>query len=101
MFVILQDFLKYNKSSLEQLPCKILDPVPLGEGAGLGPMKDADSMSLPEGSTIYDLVQTGLTSTHASVGVVVRLRKELSLLEDMPVLIAIDQVRHYFLSSHQ
>lgn len=93
---ILQDFLKYNKSCLEKLPCKILDPIPLGEGTGVGWMKDADSMAMPEGSTMYDLVQTGLTYTHASVGVVVRLRKELSLVEDIPVLIAIDQYNSWF-----
>lgn len=59
-------------------------------------MKGADSVAMPEGSTLYDLVQTGLTHTHAAVGVVVRLRKELSLVEDIPVLIAIDQVRQLF-----
>lgn len=89
--------MKYNESHLLQLPCKVFDPIPLGEGAGVGWMKGADSMAIPEGSTLYDLVQTGLTHTHAAVGVVVRLRKELSLVEDIPVLIAIDQVRQTFL----
>lgn len=89
---MMQDFLKYNESYLMKLPCKISDPIPLGEGAGVGRMKDADSMAMPEGSTLYDLVQTGITTTHASVGVVVRLREELSLVKDIPVLIAIDQV---------
>lgn len=57
-------------------------------------MKDGiDSMAMPEGSTLYDLVDTGIKHTHAAVGVVVRLRKELSLVKDIPVLIAIDQVR--------
>lgn len=51
-------------------------------------------MAMPEGSTLYDLVQTGMSHTHAAVGVVVRLRKELSLVKDIPVLIAVDQVRH-------
>lgn len=51
-------------------------------------------MAMPEGSTLFDLVQTGITQTHAAVGVVVRLRKELSLVKDVPVLFAIDQVRH-------
>lgn len=55
-------------------------------------MKGVDSMAMPEGSTIYDLVQTGLNYTHAAVGVLVRLRKELSLVKDVPVLFAIDQV---------
>lgn len=75
-----------------KLPCKINDPIPLGVGAGVGRMKDADTMSMPEGSTLYDLVQMGITTTYASVGVVVRLREELSLVKDIPVLIAIDQV---------
>ncbi|KAL8261893.1 hypothetical protein R6Q59_025942 [Mikania micrantha] len=93
---ILQDFLKYNESYLMKLPCKIFDPIPLGEGAGVGRMKDADSMAMPEGSTLYDLVQTGITTTHASVGVVVRLREELSLVKDIPVLIAVDQYNSWF-----
>ncbi|KAL8225110.1 hypothetical protein R6Q57_017667 [Mikania cordata] len=93
---ILQDFLKYNESYLMKLPCKIFDPIPLGEGAGVGRMKDADSMAMPDGSTLYDLVQTGITTTHASVGVVVRLREELSLVKDIPVLIAVDQYNSWF-----
>ncbi|XP_010275697.1 PREDICTED: 28S ribosomal protein S29, mitochondrial isoform X1 [Nelumbo nucifera] len=93
---ILQDFLKFNESRLQQIPCQIFDPIPLGEGAGVGWMKGVDSMAMPEGSTLYDLVQTGLTYTHAAVGVVVRLRKELSLVKDIPVLIAIDQYNSWF-----
>ncbi|KAK9051025.1 hypothetical protein SSX86_027650 [Deinandra increscens subsp. villosa] len=93
---ILQDFLKFNESNLMKLPCKVFDPIPLGEGAGVGRMKDADSMAMPEGSTLYDLVQTGITTTHASVGVVVRLREELALVKDIPVLIAVDQYNSWF-----
>lgn len=85
--------MKYNESRLQQLPCQISDPIPLGEGAGVGWMKGADTMAMPEGSMLYDLVQTGLTYTHAAVGVLVRLRKELSLVKDVPVLFAIDQVK--------
>lgn len=92
MFLSLQDFLKYNESYLMKLPCKIFDPIPLGEGAGVGRTKDTDLMEMPEGSTLYDLVQTGITNTYASVGVVVRLREELALVKDIPVLFAIDQV---------
>jgi len=93
MFVLLlQDFLKYNETRLLQLPCQIFEPIPLGEGAGVGKMKGADTVEMPEGSTLYDLIQTGITHTHASVGVVVHLRKELSLVKDVPVLFAIDQV---------
>ncbi|MFS7964674.1 putative ribosomal protein S23/S29 [Helianthus anomalus] len=93
---ILQDFVKYNEPYLTKLPCKISDPIPLGVGAGVGRMKDADSMAMPEGSTLYDLVQTGINTTHASVGVVVRLREELSLVKDIPVLIAVDQYNSWF-----
>lgn len=93
---ILKDFLKFNESRLQQLPCQIFDPIPLGEGAGVGFMKGADSMAMPEGSTLFDLIQTGVTHTHAAVGVLVRLRKELSLVKDVPVLLAIDQYNNWF-----
>ncbi|OEL25729.1 hypothetical protein BAE44_0013252 [Dichanthelium oligosanthes] len=93
--LLLQDFLKYNETRLQQLPCQIFEPIPLGEGAGVGIMKGADTVEMPEGSTLYDLIQTGITHTHASVGVVVRLRNELSLVKDVPVLFAIDQVNAY------
>lgn len=91
-----QDFLSWNEPRIQQLPCQILEPIPLGEGAGIGWTKGVDSMEMPDGSTLYDLVQMGLTSTHAAVGVVVRLRKELSLVKDIPVLIAVDQVRYIY-----
>ncbi|CAL8160414.1 unnamed protein product [Prunus armeniaca] len=94
---ILKDFLKFNESRLKQLFCQIFDPIPLGEGAGVGWMKDGiDTMAMPDGSTLYDLVDTGIKHTHAAVGVVVRLRKELSLVKDIPVLIAIDQYNSWF-----
>ncbi|KAH9668182.1 mitochondrial 28S ribosomal protein S29-like protein [Citrus sinensis] len=90
-----QDFIKYNESHLRELPCQILDPIPLGEGAGVGLLKGVDSKEISEGSTLFDLVQMGINQMHASVGVVVRLRKELSLVKDIPVLIAIDQVNAF------
>uniref|UniRef100_A0A803LCX5 Small ribosomal subunit protein mS29 n=1 Tax=Chenopodium quinoa TaxID=63459 RepID=A0A803LCX5_CHEQI len=90
------DFLKFNETCLRQLPCHISEPIPLGEGAGVGFMKGADSMAMPDGSTLYDLIQTGVTHTHAAVGVLVRLRKELSLVKDVPVLLAIDQYNNWF-----
>lgn len=90
--------MQFNESRLRQLPCQIYDPIPLGEGAGVGFLKGADSMAMPEGSSLFDLVQTGATHTHAAVGVVVRLRKELSLVKDVPVLLAIDQVRYVYIS---
>lgn len=92
MDVIPQDFLKFNEGRLKQLPCQIFDPILLGEGTGVGLMKGVDSMAMPEGSTLYDLIQTGIAYSHAAVGVLVRLREELSLVKDVPVLFAIDQV---------
>ncbi|KAG6752519.1 28S ribosomal protein S29 [Populus alba x Populus x berolinensis] len=92
----LKDFVKYNESLLKQLPCHIFDPVPLGEGAGIGLLKGVDSVPVPESSTLYDLVQIGIKQTHAAVGVVLRLRKELSLVKDIPVLFAIDQYNNWF-----
>lgn len=93
---ILKDFLNFNESRLREIPCQIYDPIPLGEGAGVGFLKGADSMALPEGSSLFDLVQTGITHTHAAVGVLVRLRKEFSLVKDVPVLLAIDQYNSWF-----
>lgn len=78
---------------MKELLCQISDPIPLGEGAGVGTLKDgSESMALPERSSLYDLVDIGIKHTHAAVGALVRLRKELSLVKDVPVLIAIDQV---------
>lgn len=88
----------WNEGHLKKLPCQIGDSIPLGEGAGVGWMKEVDSMTMPEGSTLDDLVKTGIDHTHAAVGVLVRLRKELSLVKDMPVLFAIDQVRQFPIS---
>ena len=93
VLLLVQDFLKFNETRLKELPCQISDPIPLGEGAGVGTMKDgSESMALPESFTLYDLVDIGIKHTHAAVGALVRLRKELSLVKDVPVLIAIDQV---------
>ncbi|TMW98575.1 hypothetical protein EJD97_003844 [Solanum chilense] len=93
---VLQYFLKYNKDHLQKIPCKIFEPIPLGEGAGVGWMKGADVVQIPEDYTLLDLVQVGLNSTHAAVGVLVRLREELSLVKDVPVLIAVDQYNSWF-----
>ncbi|KAK8468632.1 hypothetical protein PHAVU_006G074900 [Phaseolus vulgaris] len=93
---VLKDFLKYNESYLKELPCQIFDPIVLGEGAGVGWLKDADSLAIPEGTNLYELVRTGIEQTHAAVGVVVRLRKELSLVKDRPVLIIVDQYNNWF-----
>ena len=49
-------------------------------------MKDAEAVAMPEGSTLFDLVQIGIATSHAAVEVVVRLREELSLVKEVPVL---------------
>lgn len=85
--------MKYNEKYLQELPCKIIQPIPLGEGAGVGWMKGTDSAPVSEGATLYDLVQIGIKQTHASVGTLVRLREELLLVDKYPVLLAIDEVR--------
>ncbi|KAL8531241.1 hypothetical protein ACS0TY_008025 [Phlomoides rotata] len=93
---ILQDFLRYNKSCLQGLKCKILDPIPLGEGAGVGWTKGRDKMQISEEMTLSQLVEAGISDTHAATGVVARLRKELSEVTSVPVLIAIDQYNSWF-----
>lgn len=55
-------------------------------------VRGAQEFTLPEGATLKQLVEKGLSMSHAGVGTVVRLRKELSLIKDIPVLIAIDDV---------
>ncbi|GER55138.1 mitochondrial 28S ribosomal protein S29-related [Striga asiatica] len=90
------DFLKFNKSCLQGLKCNILDPIPLGEGAGVGWPKGSDKMPISEGTTLYELVEAGLNDSHAAVGVVVRLRKELAEVTSVPVLFAIDQYNSWF-----
>ncbi|CAA0824945.1 mitochondrial 28S ribosomal protein S29-related [Striga hermonthica] len=93
---ILQEFLKFNKPCLQGLKCNILDPIPLGEGAGVGWPKGRDKMPISEGTTLYELVEAGLNDSHAAVGVVVRLRKELAEVTSVPVLFAIDQYNSWF-----
>lgn len=93
---VLGNLLKSHESVLQTLPCQILEPITLGEGAGVGLMKDAEAVAMPEGSTLFDLVQTGIATTHAAVGVVVRLREELSLVKEVPVLFVIDQYNSWF-----
>ncbi|KAL8055882.1 hypothetical protein ABFX02_04G083800 [Erythranthe guttata] len=93
---ILRDFLKYNKSILQCLKCNVHDPIPLGEGAGVGPPKGSDKMQISADSTLCELVEAGISNTHAAVGVVVRLREELSKVTSIPFLIAIDQYNSWF-----
>ncbi|GFP93618.1 28S ribosomal protein s29 mitochondrial [Phtheirospermum japonicum] len=90
------DFLKFNKPCLQGLNCSILDPIPLGEGAGVGWPKGSDKMELSEGTTLFQLIQAGLNNTYAAVGVLVRLRMELAKVTSVPVLFAIDQYNSWF-----
>ncbi|KAL8522797.1 hypothetical protein ACS0TY_012944 [Phlomoides rotata] len=85
---ILQDFLRYNKSCLQSLKCKILDPIPLGKGVGVRWPKGRDKMQISEEMTLSQLFEAGISDTHAATA---RLRKELSEVTSVPVLIAIDQ----------
>jgi small subunit ribosomal protein S29 len=93
--VCVQDFLKSHREILESIPCRIFDSIPLGEGPGIGLVSGPQEVNLKSNATLKDLIQLGLDIPHASVGVVVRLRKELSLVEEVPVLIAVDEVCHF------
>ncbi|KAG0595047.1 hypothetical protein M758_UG134400 [Ceratodon purpureus] len=92
----LEGFLKSHSELLDTLPCNIADPVPLGEGAGVPRVRGPQEFTLPEGATLKQLVEKGLSMSHAGVGTVVRLRKELSLVKDVHVLIAIDDYNSWF-----
>ncbi|KAH9290798.1 hypothetical protein KI387_034915, partial [Taxus chinensis] len=93
---VLERLLKCHENILQQLRCQKFEPITLGEGPGIGAMKDAETVAMPEGSTLFDLVQTGLTCSHAAVGVVVRLREELSMVKEVPVIFIIDQYNSWF-----
>lgn len=95
----LEGFLKSHSELLDTLPCNIADPVPLGEGAGVPRVRGPQEFTLPQGATLKQLVEKGLSMSHAGVGTVVRLRKELSLVKDVPVLIAIDDYNSWFVFS--
>lgn len=90
--LLLQDFLKYNRPLLQGLKCTMHDPVPLGYGAGVGLPKGSDKIQISEDTSLCQLIEAGINNTHAGVGVVVRLREELSKVTSVPVLYAIDQV---------
>lgn len=93
---VLENILKSHSDILEVIPCRVVDPIPLGEGPGIGLLSGPQEVPVGEGFTLKDLIQLGLRITHAAVGVVVRLRKELSLVEEVPVLIAVDQFNSWF-----
>lgn len=83
--------MKYNTACLQKLQCQISDPIPLGSENAESIAKGG-LMALPKNATLFDLINSGVNYRQASVGVVVRLREELSLVKDIPVLFAIDQV---------
>lgn len=93
---MLQDFLKSHSDILDVIPCRVFDPIPLGEGPGIGRISGSQEAPLQDNSTLKDLVQLGIDFPHAAVGVVVRLRKELSLVVEVPVLIAVDEFNSWF-----
>lgn len=93
---MLENFLKSHSDILEVIPCRIFDPITLGEGPGIGRISGSQETPIRDGFTLKDLVQLGIASPHAAVGVVVRLRKELSLVEEVPVLIAVDEFNSWF-----
>ncbi|KAL3565859.1 hypothetical protein D5086_033905 [Populus alba] len=75
----------------------VLDgPVNCGESITPAMLVHWAREEVPENSTLYDLVQIGIKHTHAAVGVVVRLRKQLPFVKDIPVLFAIDQYSNWF-----
>ncbi|KAL2649989.1 hypothetical protein R1flu_018117 [Riccia fluitans] len=96
----LEGFLKSHGSVLGTIPCRVLKPLQLGEGAGVGKLRGLQELSLPEGSTLKDLVEKGIAVSQAAVSVVVRIREELSLVTEAPVLICIDEYNSWFTFSH-
>lgn len=49
-------------------------------------------ITLPEGATLRELVERGVAQSQAAVCCLVRLREELSLVQEVPVLFVIDEV---------
>ncbi|MCO5558702.1 hypothetical protein L7F22_012288 [Adiantum nelumboides] len=93
---MLQDLMKSHNDLLDVIPCRVFDPVPLGEGPGIGLLSGIQEAPIREGATLKHLVQFGIDTPHAAVGVAVRLRKEFSLVEEIPVLIAVDEFNSWF-----
>ncbi|KAI5068952.1 hypothetical protein GOP47_0015253 [Adiantum capillus-veneris] len=93
---MLEDLMKSHNDLLDVIPCRVFDPVPLGEGPGIGRLSGVQEAPIREGATLTHLVQFGIDTPHAAVGVAVRLRKELSLVEEVPVLIAVDEFNSWF-----
>ncbi|KAL3701742.1 hypothetical protein R1sor_019764 [Riccia sorocarpa] len=97
---ILEGFLKSHGSLLATIPCRVLKPLQLGEGAGVGKLRGSQELSLPEGSTLKDLVEKGIAVSQVAVSVVVRIREELSRVKEAPVLICVDEYNSWFTFSH-
>lgn len=74
----------------------VKDPLSLGEGPGIPPLKGGKEKVPEDGWSLADLVQFGIENPHFSVSVVVRLRAELAKVTSVPVMIAIDEVRLYY-----
>ncbi|KAJ7561212.1 hypothetical protein O6H91_03G019100 [Diphasiastrum complanatum] len=93
---VLEGFLRSHDELLGLLKCHVVEPLYLGEVPGLPLARGPQHMILPENSSLKDLIQQGLAQPHVAVAVVVRLREELSLVTDVPVLFAIDQFNSWF-----
>lgn len=91
--LLVQGFLKSHEALLGKLPCQVKSPLSLGEGAGHLRARGVQEIELPAGSSLKDLVAKGVSVSQAAVSAIVRLREELELVESVPVLYAIDEVR--------
>ncbi|KAG6553608.1 hypothetical protein Mapa_004522 [Marchantia paleacea] len=98
--VALEGFLRSHGSLLATIPCRVLKPLQLGEGAGVGKLRGAQELTLPEGASLRALVEKGIAVSQASVSVVLRIREELSLVQQAPVLLCIDEFNSWFTFSH-
>lgn len=93
---MLEDLMKSHGDLLDVIPCRVFEPIPLGEGPGIGWLTGVQEAPIRDGATLKHLVQFGIDTPHAAVGVVVRLRKEFSLVQEVPVLIAVDEFNSWF-----
>ncbi|XP_002986606.2 uncharacterized protein LOC9659848 [Selaginella moellendorffii] len=93
---VLREFLDSHGEMLEQIKCRVPDPIFLGEAAALGRIPGPQEITMPENSTVKDLVEKGLDVQAAASNIVVRLRQELDLVTEFPVLIAVDEFNSWF-----
>ncbi|GBG85838.1 hypothetical protein CBR_g40648 [Chara braunii] len=111
----LQGLMNSHEDLLAALPLKVPEPIPVEtiptRPGRLGPAQSGEPANENEGASgsgageeisgggsLRDLVSRGLKMTQANalVSCVVRVRKELSQVTDVPVLIAIDEFNSWF-----